>query len=339
MCSVCKDWLKGESMGCVQSFALTRVFFPGQVGSISKIEKGIWRTKTIQIVIQDFRIDVGSGLGYRWFDYILCSTMTDFSLLQIHLLHNHLAYFCETHPSPFLLSAHIDLHLWTFQGCGLLTSIPPWWRWRATAKRPRQEGPGWILICRTWWEVVSPHCQPPHLPHHQTALCVWQVSDNIASPNPQFFTVSCGMSSAYNERLCWLEQCIPQIHPASPCWCKGNNLQLTSFVKSPNNAQSSGAVWTGRWDWVLIPYPILPLSLISCAISVDVNRLTTLVRGCRLLTHSMPAVDSASCCSSTGEIQSVDEKSAFSWEECDGCGSDQLAMKSSTGSVVWCECV
>ena len=189
MCSVCKDWLKGESMGCVQSFALTRVFFPGQVGSISKIEKGIWRTKTIQIVIQDFRIDVGSGLGYRWFDYILCSTMTDFSLLQIHLLHNHLAYFCETHPSPFLLSAHIDLHLWTFQGCGLLTSILPWWRWRATAKRPRQEGPGWILICRTWWEVVSPHCQQPHLPHHQTALCVWQVSDNIASPNPQFFTV------------------------------------------------------------------------------------------------------------------------------------------------------
>ena len=53
----------------------------------------------------------------------------------------------------------------------------------------------------------------------------------------------------------------------------------------------------------------------------------------------MPAVDSASYCSSTGEIQSVDEKSAFSWEECDSCGSDQLAMKSSTGSVVWCVCV
>ena len=72
---------------------------------------------------------------------------------------------------------------------------------------------------------------------------------------------------------------------------------------------------------------------------MDVNRLTILVRGCRLLTRSMPAVDSASYCSSTGEIQSVDEKSAFSWEECDGCGSDQLAMKSSTGSVVWCVCV
>ena len=80
MCSVCKDWLKGESMGCVQSFALTQAFFHGQVGSISKIEKGIWRTKTIQIAIQDFRIGVGSGLGYRWFDYILCSTMTMISV-------------------------------------------------------------------------------------------------------------------------------------------------------------------------------------------------------------------------------------------------------------------
>ena len=115
----------------------------------------------------------------------------DFSRLQIHLLHDHLAYFARPLPPPplLLLSAHIDLHLSTFQGCGLLTSIPPWWRWRATAKRPRQEGPGWILICRTWSEVVSPHCQPPHLPHHQTALCVWQVSDNIARLNPQFFTV------------------------------------------------------------------------------------------------------------------------------------------------------
>ena len=52
-----------------------------------------------------------------------------------------------------------------------------------------------------------------------------------------FHSVFRGMSSAYNERLCWLEHCIPQIHPASPCWCKGDNLQLTSFVKSPNNTQ------------------------------------------------------------------------------------------------------
>ena len=61
MYSVCKDWLKGESVGCVQSFALTPGFFPGQVGSISKIEKGIWRTKTIQIVIQD-RCRVWTGV-------------------------------------------------------------------------------------------------------------------------------------------------------------------------------------------------------------------------------------------------------------------------------------
>ena len=38
------------------------------------------------------------------------------------------------------------------------------------------------------------------------------------------------------------------------------------------NLQSSGAVWIGRWwAWVLIPYPILPLSLISRTVSVDVK--------------------------------------------------------------------
>ena len=35
--------------------------------------------------------------------------------------------------------------------------------------------------------------------------------------------------------------------------------------------QSSGAVLTGRWAWALIPYPILPLSLKSRTISMDVK--------------------------------------------------------------------
>ena len=55
--------------------------------------------------------------------------------------------------------------------------------------------------------------------------------------------------------------------------------------------------------------------------------------GCKMPTENMSAVDGVHICWSTGEIQSVDEKSAFSWEECDSCGSDQLAVKSSTGSV------
>ena len=243
--------------------------------------------------------------------------------------------FCETPTAPpFLLSAHVDLHLWTFQGCGLLTSIPPWWHWRATAKRPRWEGPGWILICGTWSEVVSPHCQPPHLPHHQTALCVWQV------PNPRFFTVFfvvCQVPTMSD--FAGLSTAFPRYTQRRLAGVRGIICSWRALLNPQITLKSSGAVWTGRWDWVLIPYPILPPSLISHAISVDVNRLTTLARGCRLLTRSMPAVDSASYCSSTGEIQSVDEKSAFSWEECDSCGSDQLAMKSSTGSVVWCVCV
>ena len=39
------------------------------------------------------------------------------------------------------------------------------------------------------------------------------------------------------------------------------------------STQSSGAVWTwGRWSWALIPYPILPPSLISHMVSVDVKQ-------------------------------------------------------------------
>ena len=34
---------------------------------------------------------------------------------------------------------------------------------------------------------------------------------------------------------------------------------------------------------------------------------------------------------STGVITGVDEKAAVSWEECDGCGSDQLAARSAVG--------
>ena len=37
------------------------------------------------------------------------------------------------------------------------------------------------------------------------------------------------------------------------------------------NLQSSGAVWTGRWAWVLVTCPILPPSLISRTVSVDVK--------------------------------------------------------------------
>ena len=70
-------------------------------------------------------------------------------------------------------------------------------------------------------------------------VCVAGQWQHCKTESSVFHSVSCGMSSAYSERLCWLEQCIPQIHPASPCWCKGNNLQLTSFVKSPDNARSS----------------------------------------------------------------------------------------------------
>ena len=254
MCSVCKDWLKGESMGCVQSFALTRVFFPGQVGSISKIEKGIWRTKRIQIAIQDFRIDVGSGLGYRWFDYILCSTMTMISvyfksiccMTILHILRD--PYHA---PPPFLLSAHTDLHLWTFQGCGLLTSIPPWWCWRATAKRPWQEGPGWILICRTWSEVVSPHCQPPHLPHHQTALCVWQVSGNIATLNPQFFTEFLAVCQVPTmSDFAGLSSAFPRY---TQCRLAGVRGIICSWRALLNPQITLRALWRGRWDWVLIP--------------------------------------------------------------------------------------
>ena len=35
--------------------------------------------------------------------------------------------------------------------------------------------------------------------------------------------------------------------------------------------QSSGAVWTGRWAWALVPYPFVPLSLINHTVSVDVK--------------------------------------------------------------------
>ena len=34
---------------------------------------------------------------------------------------------------------------------------------------------------------------------------------------------------------------------------------------------SSGAVWTGRLAWALIPSPVLPPSLISLTVSVDVK--------------------------------------------------------------------
>lgn len=40
----------------------------------------------------------------------------------------------------------------------------------------------------------------------------------------------------------------------------------------------------------------------------------------------------------TGVIRRVDEKLAFSWDECDGCGSDQLGTKSSTGALVCMSC-
>ena len=35
--------------------------------------------------------------------------------------------------------------------------------------------------------------------------------------------------------------------------------------------QSSGSVSTGRWAWALVAYPILPPSLISRTVSVDVK--------------------------------------------------------------------
>ena len=48
--------------------------------------------------------------------------------------------------------------------------------------------------------------------------------------------------------------------------------------------QSSGTVWTGRWDWAVIPYPILSPSLRSRTVSVDVKhheREETAVAGLR----------------------------------------------------------
>ena len=41
--------------------------------------------------------------------------------------------------------------------------------------------------------------------------------------------------------------------------------------KKDNTTQNSVAVWTGRWAWALIPYPILPPSLISPTVSVDIK--------------------------------------------------------------------
>ena len=50
------------------------------------------------------------------------------------------------------------------------------------------------------------------------------------------------------------------------------HLKITHFMKSLcMRVQSSGAVWTGRWAWALVPYPFLPLSLMNHTVSVDVK--------------------------------------------------------------------
>ena len=63
--------------------------------------------------------------------------------------------------------------------------------------------------------------------------------------------------------------------------------EKTSNKKAENGRTlSSGAEWTVRWTWALIPYSILPLSLISRTVSVDVkhhgrrSRRTTELRSC-----------------------------------------------------------
>ena len=71
-----------------------------------------------------------------------------------------------------------------------------------------------------------------------------------------------------------------------------NNDDNNSFIKNNNQgvcfktlpgfyvhlfslvSQSSGTVWRGRCAWVLIPYPILPPSLISHTVSVDVIKVS-----------------------------------------------------------------
>ena len=51
----------------------------------------------------------------------------------------------------------------------------------------------------------------------------------------------------------------------------GNFQCQWQFLIAALHLQSSGAVPTGRQAWTLIPYPILPPSLISHTVSVDIK--------------------------------------------------------------------
>ena len=53
---------------------------------------------------------------------------------------------------------------------------------------------------------------------------------------------------------------------------KGNHHE-THPQEEISPQESSGAVWTGRWAWPLISYPILPPSLISHTVSVNISTM------------------------------------------------------------------
>ncbi|XP_076448965.1 DNA repair-scaffolding protein-like [Babylonia areolata] len=128
------------------------------------------------------------------------------------------------------------------------------------------------------------------------------------------------------------------------CCTSGIGWECGKFQKKQPVMVLLRDVWFVNGSWIADKYCSLTSTEIDSAEAVVLRGRvdSDVYRAVSQCTVSFPAVCASSQAHSlvsvSGRIQSVDEKSAFSWEECDGCGSDQLAVRTGLQSLTCLSC-